>query len=101
MKRKTTVAVLVRNDIAPVQNYWIKGEIAFPGIPDPEGKIGSLYGQNEDFAGRALPAVFIVNRKGKIAYSLYAESISRVPNPFLLLNIIDSVAPAETDTSRH
>jgi len=64
----------------------------FPGIPDPEHKIAGLYGQKVKFLklGR-MPALVIIDKRGRIRYGHYGESMSDIPTDDQLLSLLDEL----------
>jgi peroxiredoxin len=68
--RMAQIVVIAPHETEKVKAYWEKEHIPFIGIPDPNGKIGKLYGQEWNLIklGR-MPALFIIDQKDTIAFS--------------------------------
>jgi len=75
------VVVIARHDEERVRTYWQEHHLPFPGIPDPDAKLGDLYHQQWSlFKLGLMPALFVVDRDGKIAYAYYSKSMSDIPS---------------------
>jgi peroxiredoxin len=81
-----------RHTCFKVKAYWEKENIPFTGIPDPDGKIGKLYGQEWNLIklGR-MPAMFIIDQKNAIAFAQYAKNMADIPENGMLLQILFSL----------
>lgn len=87
--RKAQIVVIAPHKIESVKDYWEKEKIGYTGIPDPAGKVGKLYGQEwKLFKLGRMPALFIIDRKGKIAFAQYARNMSDIPSNTELLSVI-------------
>ncbi len=93
--RKTQIVVIAPHDKAKVRNYWEKENLPFIGIPDPDGTLGKLYGQEWNLIklGR-MPALFIIDRKGSIVFSQYARSMADIPENKDLFRILERIPRA-------
>lgn len=62
------------------------------GIPDNDGKLGDLYGQEWKLLklGR-MPALFVIDGKGVVAYSRYGTSMSDIPENDEILKVLDGL----------
>jgi len=60
------------------------------GIPDSDGTLGKLYGQEWNLIklGR-MPALFIIDQKGTIAFAQYAKNMADIPDNKKLLQILE------------
>jgi len=90
--RMAQIVVIAPHETEKVKAYWEKEHIPFIGIPDPDGKIGKLYGQEWNLIklGR-MPALFIIDQKGSIAFSQYAKNMADIPENGKLLQILDGL----------
>ena len=87
--RKAQIVVIAPHKIETVRDYWEKEKIDYNGIPDPEWKLGKLYGQEwKLFKLGRMPALFIIDRKGKIAFAQYSGNMSDIPSNTELLGVI-------------
>lgn len=74
------------------KRYWMENDIHFIGLPDHKSKVADQFGQEADmFELGRTPAIFIVDKQGKICYVFYAESASDIPNNLDLLQTLDQV----------
>lgn len=91
-ERKAQIVVIAPHDQAKVRSYWEKENLPFIGIPDPDGTLGKLYGQEWNLIklGR-MPALFIVDRKGSIVFSQYASSMADIPENKELFQILERI----------
>ena len=73
-------------------SYRQKESLPFIGIPDPDGGLGKLYGQEWHLIklGR-MPALFIIDRQGAIAYAQYAKNMADIPENRELLQILAGI----------
>lgn len=90
--RKVPIAVIAPHDSLRVKTFWEEEGLPFIGIPDPDGNLGKLYGQewNPLKLGR-MPALFIVDQQGKIAFAHYGKNMADIPADEDILNIIESL----------
>jgi peroxiredoxin len=90
--REAQIVVIAPHEREKVRAYWEKENISFIGIPDPDGKIGKRYGQEWNLMklGR-MPALFIIDQKGIIAFSQYANNMADIPENDKLLQILFSL----------
>lgn len=85
------VIVIARHDAQTMASYWAEKNLPFPGIPDPDGKLGRLYGQQKKILKLGLmPAQFVIDTHGQVVFVHYASSMKDIPTNDLILNIIHS-----------
>lgn len=91
--RKARIVVIAPHKTEKVKAYWKKEKFPYRGIPDPEGTLGKLYGQEWNLIklGR-MPALFIIDQKGVIAYAQYANDMADIPENTELFQILDGLA---------
>jgi len=78
--RKAIIAVIAPHKMEKVRDYWQKENLPFLGIPDPDGILGKLYGQEWNLIKLGgMPALFVVDRKGTIVFSQYAKNMTDIP----------------------
>ncbi|HHO75616.1 MAG TPA: redoxin domain-containing protein [Deltaproteobacteria bacterium] len=89
-ERKAQVVVIAPHQKAKVKTYWEKENLPFIGIPDPDGILGKLYGQEWNLIkmGR-MPALFIIDKKGIVVFAQYARSMADIPENSGLFQIIE------------
>ena len=64
--RHAQIVVIAPHGTEKVKNYWKKETLPFIGIPDSDGTLGKLYGQEWNLIklGR-MPALFIICMPGR------------------------------------
>ena len=62
------------------KKYWSKHEIPFIGLADPKHSVADYYGQQVSLwkMGR-MPALMIVDKKGRVRFTHYAENMRDYP----------------------
>ncbi len=90
--KKAKIVVIAPHETEKVKAYLEKEYIPFAGIPDPDGKIGKLYGQEWNLLklGR-MPALFIIDQKGTIAFAQYANNMADILENGKLLKILEEL----------
>ena len=90
--RNTTIVAIVPHSQEKVAAYWKKEELPMIGIPDEEGRIADLYGQEWKLLkfGR-MPALFVVDTKGNLAFAQYGTSMSDIPTNSEILQLLDGL----------
>lgn len=90
--RMAQIVVIAPHETEKVKAYWKKENIPFIGIPDPDGKIGKLYGQEWNLIklGR-MPALFIIDQKDTIVFSHYANYMADIPENGKLFRILEEL----------
>ena len=90
--RKAEIAVIVPHDLQRVKAFWEEERLPFIGIPDPDGILGKLYGQEwKTLKLGRMPALFILDQQGKIAFARYGESMADIPDDGELLASLDAL----------
>ena len=72
-----TVVVVAKDSLDNVKEYWVEESLPYIGVPDPEGRIGSLYHQISKFG--LMPAVFIIDTAGTLKMAHYGTSMKDIP----------------------
>jgi peroxiredoxin Q/BCP len=90
--RSATIVVIAPHDMEKVAEYWKKEELPMIGIPDEDGKLAKLYGQEWNMLklGR-MPALFVIDRKGALAFAQYGKSMSDIPKNSEMLKVLDGM----------
>jgi peroxiredoxin Q/BCP len=88
--RQAQIVVIAPHGTEKVKTYWKKETLPFIGIPDSDGTLGKLYGQEWNLIklGR-MPALFIINQKGSIAFAQYAKNMADIPENSELFKVIE------------
>lgn len=72
------------------QRYWQSEHLPFTGLPDPIHRVADLYGQEWNiFKLGRVPALLLIDKKGRIRYQHYGESMSDIPENSLVLGLLD------------
>ncbi len=63
------------------------------GVPDADGKLANLYGQEWKIVklGR-MPALFVIDRQGALAFAQYGKIMSDIPENNEMLKVLDALA---------
>jgi len=90
--RNATIVVVAPHAADKVAEYWKKEELPMIGIPDEDEKLASLYGQEWKLLklGR-MPALFVIDRKGVLAFAQYGTSMSDIPGNSEMLKVLDGL----------
>lgn len=91
-KLKAQLAVIAPHRTDQVKAYWQKEGLSLTGIPDPDGVLGKLYGQEWSLIklGR-MPALFVVGQKGTLAFAQYAKHMADIPANSDLIRILEGL----------
>jgi len=72
--------------------YWESERLPFIGLPDPLHKVADLYGQEWNlFKLGRVPALLLIDKRGKIRYQHYSASMSDIPENSLILGMLDKL----------
>jgi len=90
--RNTTIVVVAPHSAEKVEKFWKEEELPMIGVPDKDGKLARLYGQEWKLLklGR-MPALFVVDRKGALAFDQYGKSMSDIPGNSEMLKVLDGL----------
>jgi peroxiredoxin len=85
----TEIVVIGPEEAESFRKYWIKEDLPFIGLPDPEHKVLKLYGQEVKLLklGR-MPAQMLIDKSGMLRYVHYGNSMSDIPSNEEILNLI-------------
>ena len=91
--RNATIVVVAPHTAEKVVEYWKKEELPMIGIPDEGGTLANLYGQEWKLLklGR-MPALFVIDRKGALAFAQYGTSMSDIPGNSEMLKVLDGLS---------
>jgi peroxiredoxin Q/BCP len=84
-KAGVVVVAVSQDDAEDVAEYWSENGLPFVGIPDPDGKLKTLYDQQSRMG--PLPALFVVDREGILVLVHYGDGMADIPKPAALLEI--------------
>ena len=70
-------------------NMWKVKDLPFVGLPDEKEKVAKLYHQRVIFEKRGrLPALFLVDKYGSIAFAHYCSNMYDIPANDKLLQVL-------------
>ena len=88
--KNASVVVVTPHDTEKTLNYFSKNNLPFYGIPDPEGKVADLYKQQwKLFKFGLMPALFVIDRAGKIVFSHYSKSMKDIPGNDTVIGVLE------------
>jgi peroxiredoxin len=90
--RNATIVVVAPHTAEKVAEYWNKEKLPMIGVSDKDGKLARLYGQERKLLklGR-MPAFFVIDRKGTIAFAHYGTSMSDIPKNIDVIKVLDGL----------
>lgn len=92
VKLNTKILVVGPENAESFQKYWMKEELPFIGLPDPEHKILKLYGQEASlFKLGRLPAQILVDKSGMLRYVHYGHSMADIPSNKELMKLVKAI----------
>ena len=91
--RNATIVVVAPHTAKRVAEYWQKEDLPMIGVPDKEGKLAELYGQEWKILklGR-MPALFAIDRKGDLVFAHYGTGMSDIPDNIEMLKVLDALS---------
>ncbi len=74
------------------RKYWQENEIGFIGCADIKSKVADRFHQEVNLLklGR-MPAIFVLDKQGRIRYSHYGDSMADIPPNEDVLAILDEI----------
>ena len=77
------------------KRYWKQEQLPFIGCADIHSKVADQYDQEVNLLklGR-MPALFVIDRTGRIRFSKYGESMSDIPSNADVLKVFDQINAA-------
>ncbi len=92
VKLNTEIIVAGPENAESFQKYWMKEELPFIGLPDPEHKILKLYGQEASlFKLGRLPAQILVDKSGMLRYVHYGHSMADIPSNKEIMKLVKAI----------
>ena len=90
--RGAEIIVVGPDNPSAIAKFWQEHDIPFIGLPDPDGRVLRLYGQevNPLKLGR-MPALVVVDQQGVVRFVHYADSMADIPTNQQVLNVLDEV----------
>jgi peroxiredoxin len=78
------------------RRYWSENTIPFPGCPDIGSRISTRYYQEVSlFKFGRMPAIFIIDRQGRVRYAHYGDSMADIPANSDVLSILSQLQTEE------
>ncbi len=98
-ERNTEVIAVGPEDAKTFAAWWHDHQMPFIGIPDPKHDIAKLYNQQfKLLRGGRLPALAVIDRKGKIRLMHYANLPSDIPPNKEVLSLLDNLNQEDSPT---
>lgn len=90
--RQAEIIAVGPEDAKTFTSFWHRERMPFVGIPDPKHAIAKLFGQkvNALKMGR-MPAMFVIDKQGRIRYRHYGESMSDITPDEEVLALLDDL----------
>ena len=96
LDRDSEIIAVGPEDPASFSDWWSDHRMPFIGIPDPDQAIAKLFGQKVKWLrGGRLPALFIIDKDGKVQYKHYAGWPGDIPSDDILLSRLDELNKVE------
>jgi len=87
--KNASVVVVTPHNAEKTSKYFSKNNLPFYGIPDPEHKVANLYKQQWKLIKLGLmPALFVIDRAGKIVFSYYSKSMKDIPANDIVIGML-------------
>jgi peroxiredoxin Q/BCP len=92
VQRNAVIVVLGPDGPNAFLKYWQENELPFIGLADIKSKVADLFYQEVNLLklGR-MPALLIIDTKGKIRFVHYGKSMSDIPTNEEVLMVLDSI----------
>jgi len=91
-EKDTIIIAIGPEDADDFKDYWKKNNLEFIGIPNKNGSVLKLYGQEVKlFKLGRMPAQMLVDKEGILRYVHYGHSMKDIPENSEILDIIDNL----------
>jgi peroxiredoxin len=78
------------------RRYWSENSIPFPGYPDIGARVSARYYQEVSlFKLGRMPAIFVIDRLGRVRYAHYGDSMADIPPNSEVLAILAQLQSEE------
>jgi peroxiredoxin len=75
-----SIVVVAKHSTKEMAEYWKENALPFTGIPDPEATLAKQYQQQWKALKLGLmPAMFVIEKNGKVAFVHYSAGMSDIP----------------------
>ena len=89
VKLNTEIIVVGSEKAEVFQKYWLREDLPFIGLPDPEHIIQKLYGQEiKPFKLGRMPAQMLMDKGGILRYVHYGKSMADIPSNEEIMDVI-------------
>jgi peroxiredoxin len=90
--RDAEVIAVGPEDAKSFSKFWRAEKMLFTGIPDPKHIIADLYGQEVNpFRLGRMPALFVIDKDGRVRYSHYGKAMSDIPPNADILSLLEKL----------
>jgi peroxiredoxin len=91
VKLDTVILVVGPEKADAFREYWVKENLPFIGLPDPEHRVLKLYGQEVKLykLGR-MPAQMLIDKSGRVRFIHYGHSMSDIPSTREIIDLIQT-----------
>lgn len=91
-RRAAEILAIGPDGASDFRRYWKENKIPFVGLADPKHSVANAYHQEVNLAkfGR-MPALYIVDREGRIRFEHHGESMSDIPENAQVLSVLDEI----------
>lgn len=92
VRRQVEIVVVGPETCEAFAKYFAQESLPFVGLPDPEGTVLKLYGQEVKLLklGR-LPAQVLIDKAGMIRWAYYGHSMKDIPPNSEVLALVDAM----------
>ena len=88
----TEIIAIGPDNVSTFQNYWVKENIPFIGLPDPDHSVAKIYKQEVNlFKLGRMPLNCVLDLDGRMRYVHYGSSMSDIPDNETFLNVIEQL----------
>ena len=86
------IVVITAHELDKVKAYWAENKIPFLGVADPEGVVSKPYGQQWKLVKMGqMPAQFVLDCQGQIAFAHYGSSMKDIPENAAMLTLLKAL----------
>ena len=87
-----SIVVVGRHTAEEMTTYWKENKLPYTGIPDPDARLSKLYQQQWKALKLGLmPALFILEKTGKISFVHYSSGMSDIPENKTVLDELEKL----------
>lgn len=98
VKRDAEIIVVGPDRASVFKLYWAREKLPFVGLSDPKHTVAERYGQEVKLLklGR-MPALMIVDKKGRVRFTHYAQNMRDYPEMEGLYAVLDKLQGEKQD----